>query len=67
MIEDNFDGVIDDDVDDRGRLFTIVSTDSFGGIGSGQCVVPVTEMISLPRRPSGLARVSSCWVKSLMD
>jgi hypothetical protein len=53
---------LDDDVD-----IWIISSSSLGGIGSGQCVVPVTEIISLPSRPNGLARDNSWWVKSLID
>lgn len=58
---------IDEDVDGRPTVWFIISSGSFGGIGSGQCVVPVTEIISFPSSPNGLARDNSWCVKSLID
>ena len=50
----------DEDDDDDVRVLLIrISSVSLGGIGSGQCVVPVAEITSLPRRPNGLARFNS--------
>ncbi len=57
MIRDNLFAEIDDGV--PLPVLLIVSSLSLGGIGSGQWVVPVTDIISFPRRPNGLARYNS--------
>jgi len=57
LIRDNLFAVIDDGV--PLPVLLIVSSWSLGGIGSGQWVVPVKEIISFPRRPNGLARYNS--------
>jgi len=57
LIRDNLFAEIDDGV--PLPVLLIVSSVSLGGIGSGQWVVPVKEIISFPRRPNGLARYNS--------
>ncbi len=60
----SFIGRVDDDV----RLLIVkISSVSLGGMGSGQWVVPVADITSLPRRPNGLARFNSWCVKSRID
>ena len=64
LMGDSLFGVDDELVFDRLGVSLALSS---GGIGSGQCVVPVTEITSLPSRPNGLARYSSWYVRSLID
>ncbi len=67
LIDNNLFGEFNETVDKRRPILIITSSFSLGGMGSGQCVVPVTEITSLPRKPNGLARDNSWCVKSLID